>query len=563
MKRNFKIIALILVLVMALSVVLVACDRGDGDNGGNSGNSAIGGNGNTSDGNGGGSTNNGGNTNDSTDGGSGNTGDGGNANGGTTNDGGNTNGGNTDGGDNGQTGNIENYTLDVYGINDMHGKFEDTNEQPGVDEMTTYLKNMARTQNTIFLSAGDMWQGSCESGLTKGNIITEWMNELDFAAMTLGNHEFDWGVGPILDNIDLAEFPILAINVYDVDTDERLEGCEASTVVDKGDVQIGIIGAIGDCYGDISAERVDGEVYFKTDDDLTALVMAESQRLRTEERVDFVIYAIHDGYGSSSSSVKTMYGNLENEEGTYYDIDLSNGYVDLVFEGHSHKSYILKDSYGVYHLQGGGDNKNGITHAQVVFDFKNDEVSVEEVNFVKHDTYRNMADDDIVDDLMEKYDEEVGAMYDHLGANLIGTIDDDTLAETAAMLYYQYGVEKWGDEYDIIIGGGKINVRSPYQLKKGSVTYAQLYMLFPFDNAIVLCKIKGSDLKRRYMNNSGYFTYGYDNRTIVDSEYYYIVTDTYNLYYKSNRLTLVEIYGEDIYARDFLAQYAREGGFES
>ncbi|MBO7326622.1 MAG: bifunctional metallophosphatase/5'-nucleotidase [Clostridia bacterium] len=557
MKKNFKIIALILVLVVALSVVLVACDNGDGDNGGNGGNSAIGGNGNTPDGNGDGSTNNGGNTNDSTDGGSGNTGDGGNTNGGTTND-----GGNTDGGDNGQTGNIENYTLDVYGINDMHGKFEDTNEQPGVDEMTTYLKNMASTQNTVFLSAGDMWQGSCESGLTKGNIITEWMNELDFAAMTLGNHEFDWGVEPILDNIDLAEFPILAINVYDEDTDERLEGCEASTVIDLGSVQIGIIGAIGDCYGDISAERVEGEVYFKTDDELTALVMEESQRLRTEEGVDFVIYAIHDGYGSSSSSVKTMYGNLENEEGTYYDIDLSNGYVDLVFEGHSHQSYILKDSFGVYHLQGGGDNSKGITHAQVVFDFKNDEVTVE-AGFVRHSAYTNLQDDAIVDELMEKYDDEVGAMYDHLGANYIGNIGKSALAETAAMLYYQYGVEKWGDEYDIIIGGGKINVRSPGQLTRGSVTYAQLYMLFPFDNAIVLCKIKGSDLKRRYINNRDYVIYGYDNRTIVDSEYYYIVTDTYNLYYKSNKLTLVEIYGEDIYARDFLAQYAREGGFES
>ena len=498
MKKNFRIIALILVLVMALSVMLVACDKGDGDNGGN----------------------------------------------------------------NDQPSKNDGYTLDVYGINDMHGKFEDSDEQPGVDEMTTYLKNMARTQNTIFLSAGDMWQGSCESGLTKGNIITEWMNELDFAAMTLGNHEFDWGVEPILDNIDLAEFPILAINVYDVDTDERLEGCEASTVVDKGDVQIGIIGAIGDCYSDISAERVDGEVYFKTDDDLTALVMAESQRLRTEEGVDFVIYAIHDGYGSSSSSVKTMYGNLENEEGTYYDIDLSNGYVDLVFEGHSHQSYILKDSCGVYHLQGGGDNSKGITHAQVVFDLKNDEVTVE-AGFVRHSAYTNLQDDAIVDELMEKYDDEVGAMYDHLGANYIGNIGKSALAETAAMLYYQNGVEKWGDEYDIVIGGGKINVRSPGQLTRGSVTYAQLYMLFPFDNAIVLCKIKGSDLKRRYINNRDYVIYGYDNRTIVDSEYYYIVTDTYNLYYKSNKLTLVEIYDEDIYARDFLAQYAREGGFES
>jgi 2',3'-cyclic-nucleotide 2'-phosphodiesterase (5'-nucleotidase family) len=173
-----------------------------------------------------------------------------------------------------------------------------------------------------------------------------------------------------------------------------------------------------------------------------------------------------------------------------------------------------------------------------------------------------MADDDIVDELMEKYDEEVGAMYDHLGANYMGTISGDDLAETAAMLYFEYGTDKWGDEYDIILGGGDINVRAPNRLNSGSITYATLYMLFPFDNEIVLCKIKGSDLRKRYIKNSNYYTYGYNNQSIVDTEYYYIVTDTWNLYYKSNRLTLVESYGADIYARDFLAQYAKEGGFE-
>ncbi|MBO5777090.1 MAG: hypothetical protein J6R34_01405, partial [Clostridia bacterium] len=72
----------------------------------------------------------------------------------------------------------------------------------------------------------------------------------------------------------------------------------------------------------------------------------------------------------------------------------------------------------------------------------------------------------------------------------------------------------------------------------------------------------GSDLRNRYIKNSDYYTYGYNNQSIVDTEYYYIVTDTWNLYYASNRLTLVESYGADIYARDFLAQYAKEGGFE-
>ena len=534
MKKTIKILAIAMVLVLSV-LAFVACDFEidfpfDGSNN-NTGN----GNGNNNGGNGGSTGNNGGGT-------------------------GNNGGSDGDGTIN-RTGT---YTLDVYSINDLHGKFTDSaepNGQPGVDEMTTYLKQKAEAQNTVFLSTGDMWQGSCESGLTKGNIITDWMNDLGFASMTLGNHEFDWGIDPILDNIEIAEFPVLAINVYDYDTNQRLEGCEASAVVDKGDLKVGIIGAIGDCYSSISADRVEGEVYFKTDDDLTALVKAEATRLREEEKVDFVIYSLHDGCTSSSSKIREFKGNLYNEEGDYYDLSLSDGYIDLVFEAHTHQSYIVKDEHGVYHLQGGGDNKKGITHAEAVINFDTGEVTVTP-EIVYHNTYTAQAGDPIVDELMEKYDSLVGTMNDSLGTNSMDRMSAD-LSNIVAKLYYEKGVEKWGSQYDIILGGGSINVRSPYNLYYGDITYSMLYMLFPFDNEIVLCSISGTNLKNRFITNGSYVTYGYNNQNIVTNSNirYYIVTDTWNSSYKSNGLTIVDRYAEGVYARDLLAEYAKNKGF--
>ena len=86
-------------------------------------------------------------------------------------------------------------SFDFYTINDLHGKLADADSHIGVDELTTYLKNARKTDdNAIFISAGDMWQGQSESNMTKGLIMTDWMNELDFAAMALGNHEYDWGM---------------------------------------------------------------------------------------------------------------------------------------------------------------------------------------------------------------------------------------------------------------------------------------------------------------------------------------------------------------------------------
>ena len=205
--------------------------------------------------------------------------------------------------------------VDFYSINDLHGKFVDSDTQPGVDELTTYLKNMREKDDyAFFLSAGDMWQGSSESNMTKGLIMTEWMNELDFVAMALGNHEYDWGEEYIEKNAELAEFPFLAINIYDRETNELADYCEASVVVEAGDVQIGIIGAMGDCYSSIAADKVEG-VYFKVRNELTELVKAESDRLRGEG-VDCIIYLIHDGYGQSQSNDAIESSQLQ----SYYDV---------------------------------------------------------------------------------------------------------------------------------------------------------------------------------------------------------------------------------------------------
>ena len=76
--------------------------------------------------------------------------------------------------------------FDVYALNDLHGKLDDGTSCVGVDELSTYLDSAyADNSATILLSSGDMWQGSAESNLTKGLIITDWMNEMGFASMTL------------------------------------------------------------------------------------------------------------------------------------------------------------------------------------------------------------------------------------------------------------------------------------------------------------------------------------------------------------------------------------------
>ena len=453
--------------------------------------------------------------------------------------------------------------IDFYVLNDLHGKFCDTDTQPGVDELATYLNNMNKTDDyTVIMSSGDMWQGTAESNLTGGKILTEWMNSLDFVSMTLGNHEYDWGAEAIRSNLEVADFPFLAINVYDVKTNKLVDYCTPSIMIQRGDITIGIIGAMGDCYSSISSDKVE-DVRFKVGDELTELVKAESERLRAGG-ADLIVYSLHDGYSSSSSGQ----GSISNSTlSAYYDIELSDGYVDLVFEAHSHQSYVLKDSEGVYHLQGGGENK-GISHVEIKVNSGNGNNNVTVAEVVANSKYKNLEDDPDTEALEEKYKDVIDFAYTPLGV-VSRSYSDSEVEDIVAGLYLERGIERWGEEYDIVLGGGFLKTRSPYDLSSGKIKYADILSLLPFDNQLVLCSISGYNLLTRFINtdntdyHNAYSEYGLSILdSISQSQTYYIVVDTYTSLYRPNGLNVIDYYDEGVYARDLLADAIKEGRFE-
>ena len=432
--------------------------------------------------------------------------------------------------------------IDFYVFNDLHGKFCDSDTQPGVDEFGSYIEDMrSKDDNVVLLSSGDMWQGSAESTLSFGNIMVDWMNLLGFEAMTLGNHEFDWGEDAVRANAERAEFPFLAINIYDKSTGKLADYCTPSIMIERDGIQIGIIGAIGDCYSSISSDMVSG-ITFKVGSQLTALVKAESKKLR-EAGADLIVYSIHDG-----------------EEN--YDSSLSNGYVDIVFEGHTHSKYVEQDSYGVYHIQAGGENA-GISHAEIAVNSANGNKEVNKSRIIYNSTYSKYEDHAATEELENKYADLIEYAYADLGV-VSRYYDDSDIEDFVAQLYLEAGVERWDESYDIVLGGGFLKTRTPYNLTSGIKKYADLLSLFPFNNKLVLCSVQGKDLKNKfiYSTNDDYHiamsSYG-SSITINDNETYYIVVDTYTALYAPNRLTIIEFYDDTTYARDLLADAIEAG----
>lgn len=88
----------------------------------------------------------------------------------------------------------------------------------GLAKIREYIYNYDKDYNpdySIFVSAGDMFQGTGVSNLTQGQAMSEIMNSFPFDAMAIGNHEFDWGLKTVLEkNKDIANYKFLSCNIF-------------------------------------------------------------------------------------------------------------------------------------------------------------------------------------------------------------------------------------------------------------------------------------------------------------------------------------------------------------
>ncbi|WP_346775406.1 metallophosphoesterase [Faecalicoccus pleomorphus] len=123
----------------------------------------------------------------------------------------------------------------MYHTNDMHGYVTESEDVIGLGKIAA-LK--ASDDDAILVDAGDATQGLPIASLTKGADIIRLMNVAGYDVMAAGNHEFDFGIDILKQNVALASFPMLGANVL-YNGSPLLE---AQTVIQKDGHRIGFFG---------------------------------------------------------------------------------------------------------------------------------------------------------------------------------------------------------------------------------------------------------------------------------------------------------------------------------
>jgi 2',3'-cyclic-nucleotide 2'-phosphodiesterase (5'-nucleotidase family) len=181
-------------------------------------------------------------------------------------------------------------SLRILHLNDFHGYAEphrpagSQTAWGGMAFLASEANRLRPGQPTLLLAAGDMVQGNPWTNLFQGTSTIEVMNAMDFTAMVLGNHEFDFGLETLKKLTGQACFPFLAANI------EGLDGVRPYIIKELGGVKVAVIGLV--------TEDTPVATHPKNVSGLTFLPAAESLRsvlAVLNGRADLVVVLSHLG----------------------------------------------------------------------------------------------------------------------------------------------------------------------------------------------------------------------------------------------------------------------------
>lgn len=143
--------------------------------------------------------------------------------------------------------------LTLLHMNDIHAHYLPYTEKGtegqigGLAKAESVIRNVTQANETsgtktMVLFAGDLLTGTPFSMVFKGKMGVELLNSMNFTAMTVGNHEFDYGLENLLENLKPAmKFPLLSANITDSDGKPLFDAVMETKLPDS-DTRVVIIG---------------------------------------------------------------------------------------------------------------------------------------------------------------------------------------------------------------------------------------------------------------------------------------------------------------------------------
>lgn len=239
-------------------------------------------------------------------------------------------------------------TTDVHG-RAMHWDYIRDAEGPwGLTRAAAVVDSLRRAMDgrVILVDAGDMLQGTpaaifYATAQAPVHPFIDAMNTMRYDAVTIGDHDFNYGVDFLNRAIGGATFPVLAGNVFTADA--GTPAYEDDAVFERGGVRIGVAGFTNPGAMVWDRANLRGRLSVRP-------IIPEAERVMAgmeASGVELKIAVVHSGFRGASSYRADGVG----EEHVALQMSDLASKPDLVIVGHSHRSVAYYERNGVHFIQ--------------------------------------------------------------------------------------------------------------------------------------------------------------------------------------------------------------------
>jgi 2',3'-cyclic-nucleotide 2'-phosphodiesterase (5'-nucleotidase family) len=354
----------------------------------------------------------------------------------------------------------------ILHMNDFHGfavgykPYGSDEIQGGLPYLAARIEELRAEKPTLFLAAGDMIQGNNWANLFQGKSSIEAMNAMNFDAMVVGNHEFDFGQAILKERISEANFPVLGANVI------GLNMLKPYIVRDLDGISIAVIGIVtGDTPVTTHPRNVTGLRFLSPEDTVEQYV----RELRGKSNI--VVVLSHIGFSADTELAKKVEG------------------IDVIVGGHSHtkveKPALIGKTVVVQAFEHG--------KALGVLDLTVENGKIVRASGRLEPIKPIGKENKTVGAIVTKYQQRVDAVMNQTVGEALADLDGANvrLQETNLGNLITDVMRKASGADAAVINGGTIRT----SIKKGPVKVSDVYSVVPFDNYIVAIKLTGQQIR--------------------------------------------------------------------
>ena len=367
--------------------------------------------------------------------------------------------------------------IDVFTTNDVHGALVESGKNPGMAKFATFYFQQ-RNRNpygSILVSAGDMFQGSPDSNLLYGKTMVEVLNVLEMDAMTLGNHEFDWGLEKLAARVAESKFPYVSANVFERDGKGRLSFVKPFVMLDRLGIKIAVIGIVTPETAFSTGPKIVEPFEFR---DPATVVREYLPQLR-KQGADLVIVLSH-----LAAEQNPLTGQVT---GDAADLAVKVAGIDAVVSGHSHKLVAGKVN-GIPVVQA-NYNARALGKISLVYSRRDKQVLLSSVSSLETPLADIKADPGI-QAIIDKSQAEVGPVKNVVLGRTVLDLSHDRY-ELSVLGQWSSDVFRQATGAEIAFqNGGGLRTSIP----AGTVTMGNLYEVMPFDNTLVTMELTGEQV---------------------------------------------------------------------